>query len=629
MIDLKRKQGMLGVLALTLMLCCCFTACSNGEGTAVPDGADTAPPVVTDTEPADADADDAADDAEPVFTGAYDTVDKTISFDGLLAETSAQRREARACETSFDEIFDYLVEDPEDATLLTDEECESILAKNPQKDSVSGAEAVADTDLLFRALRASYGAYYYFGAEKFDAARAEVMDWLEGQETVSCAELSGKLSEALDFVVDGHFHIGETNRRKEERWEYFYCPGEAYSEENGRYYALIEGERYYVDSFSDERIRVEPTLLESGEMVYAPVLFCPKAEMCDSEMTLVSESGETLKRPLVWTESSSYLNNWSCADVRFARENDVAYISVRSFGQEYKDTDMVDFIATAEKVKDASAIIFDIRSNGGGSDIFGDSWMHEFTGEQQARKGAVAHRTSNVGRILTNGMCDFGSDGSYILGENEGKSIRNDIPIIVLVDDCCASSGESMLKMLWTMDNVLVVGSNSGGLQLCGNCICGSLPNTGIATYFGVSLFFFDDMTSVDLKGYEPDVWCDPENALDAAINLLERCGKLDSESADVLAVQSSGRLSLRLPRSIELNPGTVISRPAGSYTFYVNLNSLPITEYSAVSSDPSVCTCEITETGALTVTCVGEGDCVITVTHGYITAQFRWQGTA
>lgn len=60
------------------------------------------------------------------------------------------------------------------------------------------------------------------------------------------------------------------------------------------------------------------------------------------------------------------------------------------------------------------------------------------------------------------------SVGIFDGGVSRGNWLPNDIPVIVLMDSRCGSSGESALTFAKTMDNVIVIGSNSAGYQLCG-----------------------------------------------------------------------------------------------------------------------------------------------------------------
>ena len=65
--------------------------------------------------------------------------------------------------------------------------------------------------------------------------------------------------------------------------------------------------------------------------------------------------------------------------------------------------------------------------------------------------------------------------------------IKNNIPIIALVDNKCGSAGESMLLSLRSLENVIVIGGNSYGAQLCGNMQWYKLPNSGMNVAFGRS----------------------------------------------------------------------------------------------------------------------------------------------
>ena len=83
-----------------------------------------------------------------------------------------------------------LTERYDDLLLLTAAEIEE-LKRYPQQTeeyleyaarTVTAEEAGADIDLLFRALRAAYGAYGCFDRAQFDAAEQAALDWANGQK---------------------------------------------------------------------------------------------------------------------------------------------------------------------------------------------------------------------------------------------------------------------------------------------------------------------------------------------------------------------------------------------------------------------------------------------------------------
>lgn len=441
------------------------------------------------------------------------------------------------------------MDDPATTDLLSDSEVAALVnLDGGMGGNLSREQAASDVDLYFRALEGAYGAYYYFGDAAFDEARAEVMGWLEGRTSVRAEELSLKLAEALDFVRDAHFYVGDSSIRDELfRYEYFYCEGQSWARDDGGYYKYVDGEKWYFDSFSDNRVRMEPALTRAGELCWAPVLFCRPADMSESAVTLKNAAGETMSERLVWTESEAYSESTRVPDYNLLEENGIVYISERNFNLSYEEL-LNGFVDDAASVRDAELIIFDIRSNGGGANNFCREWVENFCGQSPQLTEVWSVRVSKLynAAMARNGLqTESGTSGFYYHTDAiTGRQLPNDIPIIVLVDDTCGSSGESMLNFLKAMDNVLVVGSNSAGFQLCGNVRGYSLPNSGVYFDFGTSLQFAFTTDNVDFVGYEPDVWCDPAYALEAALNLTLRYGLVDLGTwqafrSDVYAVVS------------------------------------------------------------------------------------------
>ena len=123
-------------------------------------------------------------------TPEFDFQAETASLSELMAEANEARREAVDAPVNEAAIRPYVVEDGETAGLLTAAEIEE-LKRYPQQTeeyleyaarTVTAEEAGADIDLLFRALRAAYGAYGCFDRAQFDAAEQAALDWANGQK---------------------------------------------------------------------------------------------------------------------------------------------------------------------------------------------------------------------------------------------------------------------------------------------------------------------------------------------------------------------------------------------------------------------------------------------------------------
>ena len=222
----------------------------------------------------------------------------TVDFSALLDSFSDQHKAMATAKGAFADFEKYLVSDRNAANLLTWAEITSLLKENPRPASISYAAAAEDVDLLFRALRSAYGAYYYFGEDQFNAAQASIMDWLSGRTVVDTGELGEAVAQAFSFLRDAHATIVDKSYESQLRYKYHYCPDQNFQKDAGGYYKTISGEKWYFKSFSDPRVRMEYTLTAAGEIVYSPVLFCIGEDQQPSSVVLQNGAGKTLTQTL-------------------------------------------------------------------------------------------------------------------------------------------------------------------------------------------------------------------------------------------------------------------------------------------------------------------------------------------
>ena len=464
------------------------------------------------------------------------------AFETLLDSVNEKRRTDMASEVTFDGFEDYIVNDPSTIDLLSDDEIKALVTNHPTRQSVSRDDALADVDLLFRALHNAYAAYYYFGEDKFDAAEAEVKAWVQKQKTVNVDKLGQTINTALQFVQDAHFSIrpGEENVKQQKAWYSYIGTEQGFSKDDSGYYRMIDGEKWYVDSLSNKSSEMSPVLRANGSLGYAPTLLCHGKAGSSDTITLRNGDGVTRTDKIVWKANESLLDDtWdrSSACYRYLEENGILYLSIRLFdNRRFADTVLPEYAASGSKAKNCKLIIYDLRSNGGGDDRYARTWTKNFTGAKAVEpKVASANRGSKLGSAAGfNWISADEFDGGF----DQGKWLANDIPVIVLMDSRCGSSGESALTFAKTMDNVIVIGSNSAGYQLCGNVYDYSLPRTGITACFGVSLSFYGSMDNVDYKGYEPDLWCNPKTSLQSVLNMVERYDLGSAEGVAALRAQ-------------------------------------------------------------------------------------------
>lgn len=464
------------------------------------------------------------------------------AFETLLGSVNEKRRTDMASEVTFDGFEDYIVNDPSTIDLLSDDEIKALVTNHPTRQSVSQADALADVDLLFRALHNAYGAYYYFGADKFAAAEAEVKAWVQKQKTVNVEKLGQTINTTLQFVQDAHFAIrsGEENVKQQKAWYSYIGTEQRFFKDDSGYYRMIDGEKWYVDSLSNKSSEMSPVLRANGSLGYAPTLLCHGKVGSSDTITLRNGDGVTRTDKIVWKANESLLDDtWdrSSACYRYLEENGILYLSIRLFdSRRFADTVLPEYAASGSKAKNCKLVIYDLRSNGGGDDRYARTWTQNFTGAKSVEpKVAAGNRGSKLGNAAG---FNWMSVGIFDSGVSRGNWLPNDIPVIVLMDSRCGSSGESALTFAKTMDNVIVIGSNSAGYQLCGNVYDYSLPRTGITACFGVSISLYGSMDNVDYKGYEPDLWCDPKTSLQAVLSMVERYDLGSAEGVAALRAQ-------------------------------------------------------------------------------------------
>lgn len=546
-------------------------------------------------------------------------------MDQIMADANKKHTAWNTSQNAFSNMEKYTPKSDGTFNLLTDAEVDSLYQDHARK-NVSAEEAKKDINLYFRTLKCAYGAYYYFGADKFEHAEKEMLAWAEKQKSVSADSLSKELTKQISFVEDAHFWAGDAwhDETANRFYHYYYCLKSSYEKDENGYFTYLDGskDKWYVQSFSDRRVSLKPTLRTNGAMVYAPTLLCTENTKNNCTIKLKNKKG-TVKTETVSLVKNEPFNKRGISYFKKAEDKGLAYISIRSFIHE-EDNGYADFERSGKELKNAKAIIFDIRANEGGSDEFGRHWVKNFTGRDVQENQFFALKKSKFSMRNNGGHFNSGGFDPRVFA---GKMLPNDVPIIVLVDNQCGSSGESMLNYLRSMKNVLIVGTNSAGYQLCGNIHGYSLPHTGMPFDFGTSLSLYFDDENVDYKGYEPDVWCSSDRALDATLAMFAREAPERDFSAFAAAVKETlpkYDIKLRMGKNI-ISPNNGFGTGETHTTLEVLVNGKVTEDYNLSTDSDDVIICKKRGDGKIDVTGVGHGDCYITIECGNEKATFRY----
>ena len=392
------------------------------------------------------------------------------------------------------------------------------------------------------------------------------------------------------------------------------------------YYKTENGNKWYLESFSNEDIQVQPALQTDGTILYEPVLFTPDGMPGNDVLTMQNSEGETRTESVIWKVTAP-LGEIYEPDYRYLEENNIAYVSMRQFNEMEDGPLYKDFMQTGRKAQNCELVIFDLRSNSGGNGESMYSWIKNFTKTSPQLTEARAQRNSAFfGRNPKSNYSAFSKPNIF-----SGKWISNDIPVIVLVDDYCASAGERALNLLTTMDNVLVVGSNTDGCQLGGNNFSICLPNSGIRCYIGTELCFVNDMTNLDCIGYTPDIWCNPATAMESVLNMLKQYELASEETVSVLYEQLDGTAMNRNNITLQFLD-FVVPPYSGFGTDELGIHYAAVladgeqtTDFTVESLNPDICVCEKIEDGRIQIQTTGTGFGPICVTVGKTTAEFTW----
>ena len=435
------------------------------------------------------------------------------TLDELLAEVNAEHQSIQRGEL---DPTPYLRTSlpQEEWPKATEYETETYSDYDPNK-SLTHDEAVEDVNYLFDACYYAYGLYDYFGGhETFDAARQAILHDLDGKDSMTCQQLEEIMVSHLGFIKDGHFSINNGERPNPWQVPFFYREVAFYKTEEGDYISEKGKRVASVDGYSDLDELFKRSISPEGEIVYYPVLLKELArtsqqEVCDETLTVryANGSAQTLTAEPFQ---------------RYNRESEG-----NSVTEYYKDGEIPVFVLNrcdiaARNEIDAGAIMVarypvgmvDLRANPGGSDSVSFLWLGRYTGASDK-----VFKNQYMMNVFTSSGLSGGADDDWI--ENDDRVL------IVLTGTRIASAAETFVDMSHSVENVLFIGENTGGLQVASAAYSIQLPNSRCFVTMGNGLFTVPQDWDYyeEFRGYEPDLWVPAAEAEELAVRLMERLG--------------------------------------------------------------------------------------------------------
>jgi len=421
---------------------------------------------------------------------------------------------------------------------------------------VSAEEAAEDVERLFYLLKNGYSGYAYFSnVGSFDEAEAGILRELERQPVWNGEELSRLIHEHLGFLRDRHLKIGGQEYGGHE--DFWYDTGFELMEDRGDYTFTSDGTEYTVVSINGESPDgyLFPSLNVDGDAAFRMGVLSYSSPQ---PLELRALSGQEVRE---WRVKLSRSQPRYSGIFEEKEVGGVPVVRIRSFGdhpREYIDS----FLASASRYRGEPCLIVDIRGNGGGNEAWPKQWVIRFTGRGPDRLQVFTELISETAMI--------GRSNSYALAlhnvpelEEQGyrakveefrgyaesieeeditpywwpyavpglQDIPNNTTLIVLMDANVYSSGEGFISYLHQVENVVLVGENSGGAVTYGQMSHHRLPNSKMLVGLPTSLNVFVDLEYREEKGFLPDLWVPAGEALNYAVAAVRR-GTIDTSQS-------------------------------------------------------------------------------------------------
>lgn len=378
-------------------------------------------------------------------------------------------------------------------------------------------KAISDINLMFKAYANCYAPYFYLGGDKeFDACKAEIIDTIKTNydTTIPTNELVDIIYSKLSVILDSHSKIGGKSIGNN-NYRYYYCNIKL--KKVDEYYYLESDANLRFECIDNQYAKVGLSMNSEGEIFYSLIQHCSMDYHHKSDIAYFQgELNNLVEIKIDWIASNTKTKSKEIYS--FNEKDGIAYIEINTFSDKVSSKELQDFVNSGKKVRDAKAIILDLRGNGGGTSIYIESWIRNLTGKNPSVPRKRLHRVSEINK-------NSNESNGYTQKNTNGKYIENKIPIFVLVDNKSASAAEAAVEYFKCMRNAFIIGSNTAGYLLAdsGSGYTMYLPNSKISFSFGQNMFLTFSKETLDKVGYEPDIWINPKDSLDAVFALIDK----------------------------------------------------------------------------------------------------------
>lgn len=426
-----------------------------------------------------------------------------VAFSTFLQEVSDSRKAILTAEDPPD-ASPWMLDFPDQLDTFTEAELDALLTSHPAESDFTYQDAKEDVETFFHLLKTTYGAYDYFGGDAvFLPLRDQVLAQVESAPGPFPRTVEEALMDALaPVLLDGHFSIGSDRPANRFRTEMYYVP-DVYVTDPAQ--AGPASAPY-----------LKPTIAPDGS-----IQFWYAALSHDGSDLPQSLDGRTLR----WTQAERVPRSYGDKIFEETETDGIpTLVSRQMFADNPEQQAQLDrFAACGGEYAEEPLLILDVRANGGGMDNYIMGWFEGFAGRPADRRGAGGHKYSPLAVRASDYYAQFPERlGRWMSWSGPGTWTENDGTVFVLTDKGTASSGETVVEFLRTVEGTLFVGGPTAGCALVSSNFHFYLPHSGLDIYFGTGLCFSETLENRDGVGYLPDLWVNPPDAPSAVARLRD-----------------------------------------------------------------------------------------------------------
>ena len=419
-------------------------------------------------------------------------------------------RKSRLDQTEPIDLSPYTPDFSDQNHTFTLEELDLLFTYRGEAEGLTREDLLADADTFFTLLRTTYGAYHYFGGdETFLPIRDAVREELASAEAPTAKALEDALYRHLSPVLaDGHFLLGDHAMRDAHAQYMYYVPdlyldGPEGAEDPGCLKPTIgpDGRICWWYAALSRDGRDLPSTLDGHALKWRRA----GIPLRDGRVPAFSEE-EWRSVPIL---TSRRMHDGGIQGGSADPKDQAALARFSSCGGEYAESPL---------------LIFDLRGNSGGRDVYIMEWFQGWAGAEAQPRRAFSHRYSQIAcSQLGYPVQHMGTFSQY---SSPGARVERSGPVFVLQDKAVASSGETAVQFFRTAEDTLTVGGPTTGCSLTPNNLALYLPRSSLGCYFGTGLSLCETGENIDGAGFLPDLWVEPVRALDAVKKLIEYTGR-------------------------------------------------------------------------------------------------------